>query len=255
MGSFQRFSAALAISTAIGTSAAQAQWDFISYGTEYFPHPTAFARTSDPGTYLNIACYTDRRDLTIFLDMDTSAPLTDNKPAVLVISVDGTNFSIPATYVSSEAVVYGSPGDSLVAALMKGRAATVVSEELGRFSVSLSGSSNAIGQVLASCSAGGRSTGGGASAADGQAFAALQAALVAELTAECRATGGTVEFAEGAFARSGQDIIVNFHHITCPGAFGVLAQLGVGNCGAAQCLQRVYSLRNGRYVETRSYWQ
>lgn len=236
---------------------AYAQWSVKDVGTELSETPTAQGVASGSNHTLGLTCENSGTPLLYFYG-DRQIPRRDGN---LSVRVDGRSYALPVRQMDNDPLWTGRPDQALVAALRGGSVAFVQTPNGMVATIPLSGSSAAIGQAMSPCIAGisavaAPATTGAQAAGSTEPLQALEAALVTELTAECRATGGsTVEFAEGAFARSGQDIIVNFHHITCPGAFGVLAQLGVGNCGAAQCLQRVYSLRNGRYVETRSYWQ
>lgn len=230
----------------LGTPAS-AQWQYTPYGDEIFGAPAGFAVMQ--GTALSVLC-SDGAPLLV-VNTDLSPAGWENRPAGLGVTVDGQRYDLPATYVPSEAMVYAKPDQSLLRALKMGSSVTVSSAEVGQWTTGLRGSSKAIDQALASCAA----PSGAAASGAAPDLAALRAALTQELMPECRQLGGTeVVFENGAFRASGNDVTADFHYISCPGAVGI-SSLGVGYCGAAQCLQREFTMQNGRLVETRQYYQ
>lgn len=234
---------------------ASAQWRYLPAGDEIFPYPTAYVPVGS-GASLSLFCAPQAGALVV-LDTDESPRSGANRQSRLDIRAGGRIFRVPATYVPSEALAQGRASPDLIAALNASGGGSVSSRELGTFEFGLSGSTSSLGKALSACAgASGSAARSPSASATGGGTAALEAALLAKLEPECRSYGGRgVTIAQAAYRQTGDGITVDYHHIRCPGAMGVLAELGVGYCGAAECLQAVYVVRGGRYVVTRSFYR
>lgn len=153
----------------------------------------------------------------------------------------------------------------LIAALKSGRELVIASDVAPPRKVGLAGSSKTLTAAEAFCKrvdglSRPASAPGAPAPVDGDPDAArarLATALAKELEAECRSLGGTgVVFEPEALTfHPGGAVQANFHRIKCTNAPNAMNVLGVGNCGASACAQRVYEPGPNGYEMTREYYQ
>lgn len=216
----------ISVTIALWASSALADWSFTPAGSWVSETPTAIGVSVQGVHALQITC--SKGAPFIYTNGYLAKP-DDNRESSFAIVVDGQSFHVTGEHSPPDGLWAGIPGPGLIDALRRGRVADVTPEGQATVRLSLSGSSDAIGQALEGCAA------AETSAAPGRIV--LTGALIADIC------GGGYDLAEGAELTGlldgddRPDIVLDWAGVTCVDRS---KGRGAGRCGMNMCTISVF---------------